>query len=838
MRIVIDLQGMQNGSRHRGIGRYALSFTKALIRNNRDHEIIIVLSSLFPDFIETIRAEFSGAYASVKIKVWEGVGPTSFLDASSEHRRKMSQVSRETFIASIEPDVLIVSSLVEGAGDNSVTSVGEFQPIFTAAILYDLIPLIYATEYLADVNVNAWYQDKLTQLKRADLWLAISESSREEGINYLNLPAEKIENISAAVGPEFKKVELDSMEKARLYGKFSIKGKFLMYSGATDPRKNIDRLIDAYAILESDLRATHQLVLAGGLPDDHRQYLERHALKVGLKPGEMVMTGRVTDDEMIGLYSTCKAFILPSYHEGFGLPALEAMACGAPTIGSNVSSIPEVIGLESALFDPRSLEDIARKITAVLTDQAFRDELVAQGAKQAAFFCWDRTANLALDRLESMQKDGSMPPRRAFKLDAVFPALIDRLASESLGFATEHDLLACATGISKILPKNDTRPRLYIDISELHRRDSRTGIQRVVRSIVGSLLKEELSSHKIELVYAAETQPYRVATAYQDKLKNSSSWLSSDADEIIDPRDGDIFLGLDYQDQIVFAHESFYRGLRRLGIKVYFVVYDLLPIQLTQIFSSEVSINYERWLTIVAEQDGVICISQTVADEFKSWVSTLDRGHRLPLVVHSFHLGADISSSVPTVGMAEDSDEILSLISSGYCFLSVGTIEPRKSQAQILSAFEQLWDEGKDVRLVLIGKQGWMVDRLVSKIRNHSELGKRLFWLEGISDEYLEKVYAASTCLIAASQGEGFGLPLIEAAQHNLPIIARDIPVFREVAAEHAFYFEGSSSDSLARAIQDWLGLFEAEKYPTSATMPWLMWEESAQHLKNVLFMS
>jgi len=125
---------------------------------------------------------------------------------------------------------------------------------------------------------------------------------------------------------------------------------------------------------------------------------------------------------------------------------------------------------------------------------------------------------------------------------------------------------------------------------------------------------------------------------------------------------------------------------------------------------------------------------------------------------------------------------------------------------------------------------------LIEKLHHHSELGKRLFWLEGVSDEYLEKVYAASTCLIAASEGEGFGLPLIEAAQHKLPIIARDIPVFREVAGEHAYYFSGREPADLALAVKNWLGQFEAGQHPMSEHMPWLTWKESAERLKQIIF--
>jgi len=165
----------------------------------------------------------------------------------------------------------------------------------------------------------------------------------------------------------------------------------------------------------------------------------------------------------------------------------------------------------------------------------------------------------------------------------------------------------------------------------------------------------------------------------------------------------------------------------------------------------------------------------------------------------------------------------------------VGTLEPRKGYTQTLSAFEKLWMQGVDANLVIVGKQGWMVEKLVEKLRRHPELGCRLFWLEGISDEYLEKVYASCTCLIAASEGEGFGLPLIEAAQHKLPIIARDIPVFHEVAGEHAFYFKGKEPDDLAKAVQKWLELYHSGQHPKSDDMPWLTWNESASQLLDII---
>jgi glycosyltransferase involved in cell wall biosynthesis len=164
-------------------------------------------------------------------------------------------------------------------------------------------------------------------------------------------------------------------------------------------------------------------------------------------------------------------------------------------------------------------------------------------------------------------------------------------------------------------------------------------------------------------------------------------------------------------------------------------------------------------------------------------------------------------------------------------FLMVGTLEPRKGHAQVLAAFEVLWQGGSDVNLIIVGKKGWMSDDLADRLRHHGQSGKRLIWLEGLSDESLEAVYATSHCLIAASEGEGFGLPLIEAAQKRLPIIARDIAVFREVTGEYAFYFADGEPRALAGSILQWLALFATGHHPKSDNMPWLTWQQSAQQL-------
>jgi glycosyltransferase involved in cell wall biosynthesis len=161
----------------------------------------------------------------------------------------------------------------------------------------------------------------------------------------------------------------------------------------------------------------------------------------------------------------------------------------------------------------------------------------------------------------------------------------------------------------------------------------------------------------------------------------------------------------------------------------------------------------------------------------------------------------------------------------------VGTVEPRKGQRQALDAMELLWKKGVDANLVIVGKQGWMVDELAERLAAHPEKDCRLFWLPGVSDEMLLELYRRASALLAPSEGEGFGLPLIEAAQHGIPIIARDLPVFREVAGEHAEYFSGLGPDDLADALERWLALHREGKAPVSTGMPWLTWQQSAQQL-------
>lgn len=165
----------------------------------------------------------------------------------------------------------------------------------------------------------------------------------------------------------------------------------------------------------------------------------------------------------------------------------------------------------------------------------------------------------------------------------------------------------------------------------------------------------------------------------------------------------------------------------------------------------------------------------------------------------------------------------------------VGTIEPRKGYAPTLDAFEVAWQEDCQVQLVIVGRPGWKARRLIARLRAHPESGRRLHWFDDADDATLLSLYDAASGVLVASEAEGFGLPILEAALHQKPLLVRDIPVFREIAAEGAAYFSENTSTQFAKDIKRWIRDVENGTAPKSSTIPLRTWTQSANEAMAIL---
>lgn len=1232
MKLVIDLQALQSESRHRGIGRYSAAISQAVLEASQEKHDVWIAANARLGHIEQIRALFDGLIPQDRIAAFDIIGPAATMDARNSKRRNMSELLREDFLRQVDPDVVWTTSLFEGWLDDAVTSVGRLRRRAKHAItLYDLIPLANSTEHLGNEEVRRWYYRKLAHLKRADVLLAISNFARDEAVELLSVLPEDVVNVSTAVNERFRRLDLTAAEIRTVMVELSIKRPFILYVGGFDDRKNVALLVKAYANMPADIRNRHSLVLGGRITDGQRNTLKALARDQGLSEGSVIFTGQLTDDELIELYNICELFVFPSLQEGFGLPVLEAMACGAPVLAARATSLPEVVRREQMLFDPSNPRELSHMMTAVLSRPEMRADFVRHGLCQAAEFSWQRSAESVLRTFETLvgrQGDTTrepqsssttrplrmayvspLPPERtgiadysaelleelgryyeievvvnqasvnndwmlsnytvrnwewfdrnAWRFDRIlyqfgnspfhiyqiplmrehpgtvvlhdlflgalshwrasaterdsdyllrlylahgfgalqFDASRGREASiarypsslEILRLATgtlvhsrysidcvnrfygshcasqmrqvpfpkkrrpadrasartrlglnESDFVVCSFGImaptklnerllaawlkselaedsrchlvfvgenhggeygrmlrakmasyeagkriritgfaeheeyrdwlaaadlavqlraesrgetsaavfdcmaqglpliinahatfaelddksvwkltdqfsdgqliealermhrspelrsefaltarrnvdgihhpSKValayynaietfaissdiarqaevaLALSDSadlcsddlwdvsvavsrnRPpcrqrQLLVDVTAIAKNDLKTGIERVTRSTLLEWLRMDRLDIRVEPVRFYEGN-YVYAREYALGLLGMAN--PGLTDEPVEALPGDIFFGLDWVADVIPSLTELFQSWRDRNVHVYFAVYDLLPVLKPDVFPAGTDQMHANWLRAIAAcADGLCCISRTVAGELDAWLDEQGIERDRPLAIGYWHLGAELMLAASDETLPPDGQGLVARLNAEPTALMVGTIEPRKGHAIVLDAFELLWDQGLSINLVVIGKQGWMTDALITRMRNHAEFGKRLHWLSGISDGYLIQLYESADVLLAASEGEGFGLPLIEAAQRGVPVIARDLPVFVEVMGHHATYFAGDKgADGLASTIQAWFEQHARDATATAGTMNWLSWRESAGILATLL---
>ncbi len=273
-------------------------------------------------------------------------------------------------------------------GDHIFHGTNYYLPLFSGrkiATIYDLSTLLHPQYHPADrVRIVNNHIEKAC--RRADRIVTLSHYIRQEIITTLSLPQDKVVVTSPGISPDFRPRSFEALapvlSQLRLYP-----GRYCLYVGTMDPRKNITLILDTYRGLPDRVRKTHPLIICG---DKGWESTAFHAkLQEGINNGWVRVMGYVPNEMLLTIMAGATLFLYPSYYEGFGFPPLESMRCGVPVIASNRASLPEVVGTAALTLDPNDVDAWRTAIIRYVEDETFRNASIKKGLERAAAFTWE-----------------------------------------------------------------------------------------------------------------------------------------------------------------------------------------------------------------------------------------------------------------------------------------------------------------------------------------------------------------------------------------------------------------------------------------------------------------
>lgn len=358
-------------------------------------------------------------------------------------------------------------------------------------------------------------------------------------------------------------------------------------------------------------------------------------------------------------------------------------------------------------------------------------------------------------------------------------------------------------------------PRIAFDVSRVVQSDLGTGIQRVVRNVA----RELVASFGDDAV-ALDFRHGCLADLSGNFRNNRPSAVPQKL------RSFRRLLMLDGSWDIHREIAPLWGACHAVGIPVVTCVYDLIPIDYADSTKGDLPTEFRGWLESSARNsDAFVCISEATARRLETFLRNEFAGPRRAQRIGWWRLGSDLETA--THPQAPDDF----LIPPGPYVLCVGTFEPRKNQDFLLEAFGRRWREDNySGSLVFAGRDGWKTEHLIRRIEEHPEFGRRLWWLRGVKDEYLQELYRRSAAVVMASSAEGFGLPIVEGARFQKPIVLTDIPVFHEIVEKNGYFFAVNDADSLRRALDRALS---PDALATNVRQ--VTWRESAQELYDLI---
>lgn len=410
MRIGVDMLGVQSPHHgHRGIGRYGINLVSSLLAREDGHEFVFYVHE----------ALASQRIPAAKVATIRVIGQSSESDGGTVTQR-MDRLVRNN---PDNLDLFLVLSPFE-PWDNYCPPAPPLNGLKMAAVVYDLIPFLFPAENVYDPILMRYYRS-LEMLRGYDLLLAISDATRQDILTSLNVPEQRVVSIGAGCDRKFFVPDPSPTlpaKSAAILQELGITRPYVLNVGGLVDRKNTRGLIDAFGRLAPELQRQYQLVLTFSSGEWEIAEVREYAKERGLEE-PFIWTNEVSDETLRILYQRCAAFVLPSLYEGFGLPLLEAMQCGAPVIAGNNSSQIEVVGDAGLLANVSDASDIAAKLERILANPEFAQTLRERASVQSRQFSWDLTAERTAKAVEGLGRRRVGPRIRIDRAHASRPRI-------------------------------------------------------------------------------------------------------------------------------------------------------------------------------------------------------------------------------------------------------------------------------------------------------------------------------------------------------------------------------------------------------------------------------
>ena len=271
---------------------------------------------------------------------------------------------------------------------NQITPFFLNRNIKKVVTIHDLTPILFPKMHTRDTNIT-WERSLKLIKNRTDTIISDSISTKQDCIKLLNIPEKRIRVIPLAADERYRPIKKKEPIIQEMMNEYNIKYPFILFVGTLEKRKNVPTLIKAFYKLKKS-KLEHKLVIVGGKGWKYSQIFDLiEELKL---QKDVIFTDYVSDEDLVKLYNTADLFVYPSLYEGFGLPPLEAMACGCPVITSNTSSLPEVVGDAGIMIDPYDIDSLKESMLKILTDPELREEMSRKSLERAEIFSWKKTA--------------------------------------------------------------------------------------------------------------------------------------------------------------------------------------------------------------------------------------------------------------------------------------------------------------------------------------------------------------------------------------------------------------------------------------------------------------